>query len=214
VILIAAGLLRLWQEHRVKTVIESGRVSPFPLKELPTELGSWRVPNNREETLDPEVVQATRCVDYIKRHYVNDQTGVEVEILVLYGPSTIAHKPEVCYPGAGYQLIDGPHQRVFPVADGEASLYSLVFAKGEGGAIERQQVFYALRYGGRWTANLDYKVVNRLPGLYKIQLTRRVGDHERLDLKRDRTSNPCEVFLEAMLPELESRIRNSSAQAR
>jgi hypothetical protein len=208
-ILLAAGLVRWWQERQVNVVIESGQVSPFPLKELPTTLGSWRVPDKREETLDPEVVQVTKCVDYLKRHYVNDQTGVAVEVLVLYGPSTIAHIPEVCYPGSGYQLVNGPNVRLFPVAGGEASFNSLIFAKGEGGAAERQQVFYALRYGGRWTVNLDFKTINRLPGIYKVQLTRRVSDHERAESR----NNPCEAFLEAMLPELENRITRSLSAA-
>ena len=201
-----AGLLRWWQEQRVKAVITSGRVSPFPLKDLPMTLGNWRVPDNQEDTLTPEVIQITRCVDYIKRNYVNDLTGVAVEVLVLYGPSTIAHVPEVCFPGAGYTLVDGPHARVFPVPGDQASFTSLIFSKGEGGAADREQVFYALRYGGHWTTVLDFKTINRLPGLYKIQLTRRVGDRERLDI-----SNPCEAFLEAMLPEVERRITNSSS---
>jgi hypothetical protein len=204
-ILVSAGLLRWLQEQRVKAVIESGQVSPFPLKSLPMTLGSWRVPDDRDETLDPEILQATKCVDYIKRRYVDEQTGVAVEVLVLYGPSTIAHVPEVCYPGSGYTLVNGPHERIFSVVGGHASFNSLVFAKGEGGAAERQQVFYALRYGGQWSVKLDYKVINRLPGLYKIQLTRRIGDRERLDI-----SSPCEAFLEAMLPEMERRISAAS----
>jgi Protein of unknown function (DUF3485) len=209
-ILIAAGLLRWWQEQRIQAVIETGKVSPFPLKSLPMTLGSWRVPGDKEGTLEPEIVQATQSVDYIQRHYVNEQTGVGVDVLVLYGPSTIAHVPEVCYPGAGYKQIDAPRSRVFPVVGGQAEFTSLIFAKGEGGAVDRQQVFYALRYGGHWSADLDYKVINRLPGLYKIQLTRRVGERERLDV-----GNPCEAFLEAMLPEMERRITEpSSASSR
>jgi hypothetical protein len=205
-ILVAAGLLRWWQEQRIQAVIETGHVSPFPLKSLPMTLGSWRVPGDHEATLEPEIVQVTKCVDYIQRHYVNEQTGVGVDVLVLYGPSTIAHVPEVCYPGAGFSLVDGPHDRVFPVAGGKADFASLIFAKGEGGAADRQQVFYALRYGGKWSVDLDYKVINRLPGLYKIQLTRRVGERERVDI-----GNPCEAFLEAMLPEMERRITESSS---
>jgi uncharacterized protein DUF3485 len=175
------------------------------------KLGPWQVPDQREEALDPEIVRVTGCVDYIKRHYVNEQTGVGVDVLILYGPTSVAHRPDICYPGAGYTQVDGPRERTFTVPinkggdnskdSGQALFWSLVFAKGEGGAVDRQQVFYALRYGGRWTARMDYKRIARLPGLYKIQLTRRVAEHERLDI-----SNPCELFLEAMLPELERRI--------
>jgi hypothetical protein len=205
-VLAVAGGVRWWQQWRVNAVLETGQVSPFPLKSLPMALGSWRVPEEREEVLEPEIVQFTRCVDYLKRHYVNDQTGVGVDVLILYGPASIAHKPEICYPGIGFQLVDGPHPQMFTVPNGRASFLSLTFAKGEGGLTDRQQVYYALRYGGRWTVDFDFKRMKRLPGLYKIQLSRRVGANERVD-----RSDPCESFLEAMLPELERRISGSTA---
>jgi hypothetical protein len=136
---------------------------------------------------------------------VHELTGVGVDVLVLYGPATIAHRPEVCYPGAGYTLVDGPRVCQFDTGGREnASFFSLIFAKGEGGAADRQQVFYALRYPGlsdRWSGEFDYKKIARLPGIYKIQLMRRVTENERLD-----QNNPCESFLETMLPEMERRI--------
>jgi EpsI family protein len=201
-VLAVAGGARFLQEWRVKSVLESGRVSPFPLKNLPKALGSWQVPGGREEVLDSEIVQVTRCVDYVKRRYVNDQTGVGVELLVLYGPSTIAHRPEVCYPGAGYELLDKARERILSVPGGQAALLSLTFARGDPGAAERQQVFYSLRLGGHWTVDMDLKRLERVPALYKIQVVRPVGIGERLDLGID----PCETFLEAMLPELERQI--------
>jgi hypothetical protein len=208
-VLVAAAGARWLQARQVQAVLNSGRTAPFALKTLPKRLGAWTAPEDGEGTLDPEVAQITGAVDYVKRHYVNDQTGVGVDVLVLYGPATIAHRPEICYPGAGYQLVDGPRIRKFAVPGGQAVFLSLIFAKGEEGApLDRQQVFYALRYPGhypglsdQWTYEFDYKRIARVPGLYKIQLTRRVGEQERYDI-----SNPCEAFLEAMLPEMEQRI--------
>jgi hypothetical protein len=213
-LLAAAGGMRWWQEQRVEAVLASGRQSPFSLKNLPMERGDWKVPGGSEQALDPEIERVTGCVDYIKRHYVHEMTGVGVDVLVLYGPATIAHRPEVCYPGAGFTLVDGPRIRQFDTRGGaKASFLSLIFAKGEGGAADRQQVFYALRYPGlsnQWTEEFDYKKIARLPGVYKIQLMRRVGENERLD-----QSNPCESFLETMLPEMERRISgHPPAQAR
>jgi uncharacterized protein DUF3485 len=210
-ILAVAGGIRWAQEQRVEAVLKKGLKAPFPLKSLPMVLGQWRVIDGREEELSPEVVEALRCVDYLKRHYVNEETGVAVDALVLYGPSTIAHIPEVCYPGSGFHLVDGP--RVWPVSTpgGQGRFNSLLFSKSEGGIINREQVFYALRYDDRWTVELDFKKINRLPGLYKIQLTRRIGEHERLDNTSKAENNPCEAFLEAMLPELERRISEQPA---
>lgn len=212
-VLMAAGGVRWLQARQVQAVLSSGRVSPFSLKSLPRKLGDWMAPEAKEGILDPEVIEATGCVDYVKRHYVNEQTGVGVDVLVLYGPATIAHRPEICYPGAGFKLVDGPRMRKFPVPGGQAVFLSLIFAKGEDGApADREQVFYALRYPGhypglsdQWTYEFDYKRIARVPGLYKMQLTRRVVEQERFDI-----SNPCEAFLEAMLPEMERRITGRS----
>jgi hypothetical protein len=212
-LLAAAGGLRWWQEARVQAVLASGQVAPFPLKGLPMTLGDWQVPGGREEVLDEEVVRITGCVDYVKRAYVNQQTGVGVDLLVLYGPATVVHKPEVCYPGSGFEQVGNPREVTFRVPGGRADLLSLAFAKGEGGAADRQQVFYAIRHDGRWTDQIDFKKIARLPGVYKIQLSRRVGESERLDLLDMKVegakTNPCEAFLEAMLPELERRIAGS-----
>jgi hypothetical protein len=206
-VLILAGAAHWLQQRRVDELLRSGLDAPFPLKNLPTTLGAWRVPEGGEEVLDPEIVQALRCVDYSKRRYVNEQTGVGIESLILYGPATIAHKPELCYPGSGYTLADTPRIRTFSVPGSVATFISLIFAKGEGAAIDRQQVFYSIRVDGKWTVNMDYKRMGRVPGLYKIQLERRMGPGERRDIAGDR--DPCESFLEALMPELERRISSA-----
>jgi Protein of unknown function (DUF3485) len=207
VVLAAAGTLRWWQGERVKAILAEGRMAPFPLQSLPMTLGHWYVPEQREETLEPEIQSALNCTDFLRRHYVDERTGVVVEVLILYGPSTIAHFPEVCYPGSGYRLVEGPTARTFAIGAQPASFNSLVFVKGEGGMADRQHVLYALRYDDHWTTNIDYRKLPRLPGLYKIQLTRRIGERERLDV-----ANPCESLLETLLPELERRITTHRAE--
>jgi hypothetical protein len=219
-VLAAAGGVRWYQERRVERILEGGRTSPFPLKSLPMTLGTWQVPDGREEPLDVDVARMTRCVDYLRRSYVDDQTGVRAEVLILYGPSTIAHVPEVCYPGAGFKQVGGTSVLTFLppeklgkdkrplLPSGPAWFYSLIFGKGEGGAAQWEQVAYSLRYNGRWTTALDFKTINRLPGLYKVQLVRRISERERLD-----AGNPCESLLEALLPELERRIAAAGAGA-
>jgi hypothetical protein len=211
-LLAAAGGLRWYQGRRVEQIKAAGRESPFPLKSLPMTLGRWTVPDGREGALDDDVVRYLNCADHVRREYVDEQTGVRVDVLILYGPGTIAHQAEVCYPGAGFQLVGGMGVQTFlgPGPDGRtppggpAPFHSLVFQKGEGGAAELEQVLYALRYGGRWTTEVDYKVIARLPGMYKIQLVRRISGRERLDAR-----SPCESLLEALLPEIERRIAAS-----
>ena len=202
VVLVAAGGLRWWQERRVLAAIRARPEAPFPLEDLPRRLGPWRVADRGDLDLGEEVEQVLGCRDYARRIYVNEQTGVQVELLVLYGPATIAHRPDLCYPGSGYLQVDGPRTRTAGLPGGASASYdSLVFAKGEGAFADRQQVAYSMRYGGRWTSETNVKEFGRLPGMYKIQLSRRIGDRERSD-----AGGPSEAFLERMLPEIERGI--------
>lgn len=200
-LLAVAGALRWWQERRVLDVLAGVGAPPFPLADLPTHLGPWRITDEGELELDPEVERILGCTDYIRRIYLNDQIGVRLELLVLYGPATVAHRPDLCYPGAGYEQVDGPRTRTVEVPGRAVAYDSLVFEKGEGSAADRQQVSYSLRYGGRWTPETNQKEFGRMAGMYKIQLARRIGAHERLD-----AGTPSEAFLDLMLPEIERRI--------
>jgi hypothetical protein len=211
-ILTASGGARLWQERRVERVLERGRSSPFPLADLPMKLGSWE---GQPASLDPLIVRITGSTDLVARHYVDRQTGVGLDVLVLYGPAPDAmyHVPEVCYPSAGFEPMPGVLER--PIAFGEggsgsALFRSLAYTKGEGGLADSQEVYYSLRYGGRWTTRLATpKASRRLPGMYKIQASRRISGRERRDV-----DNPCEPFLAALVGEIEARLaRAQTAKA-
>jgi len=84
-----SGAVRAWQDYRFATV--QGRVvsSPFPLTDLPTVLGDgeWRVREGAESTLDPEVAQVAGCTDSLIRTYTNSMTGVNLTVLILFGPA-------------------------------------------------------------------------------------------------------------------------------
>jgi hypothetical protein len=99
--------------------------------------------------------------------------------------------------------MEEPRTRQITTPGGKAPFLSLVFAKGEGGATERNFVFYALRYNDRWTAEFNLRQIGRLPSLYKVQVSRRVGPGERLSATE---KDPCETFLEVLLATLEQRI--------
>ena len=49
------------------------------------------------------------------------------------------------------------------------------------------------------------KEMERVPGMYKVQVARRLLPSEARTL-----DNPCEAFLEALLPVLEARIKGQS----
>jgi hypothetical protein len=202
VILAASGGTRLWQERRVERSLEQGRISPFPLADLPMDLDSWK---GRTTTIDPRTVRVSGSTDIITRRYVNEQTGVGLDVAVLYGPTSemYFHTPEVCYPSAGYDALPGTIERPIVVQGvGTVPFRSLAFTKGEGGLADTQEVYFSLWYDGQWTTeSTNSKASMRIPGMYKVQVCRRISGRERRDL-----DNPTEPFLAALVGEIEVRM--------
>src|SRR5690606_24035543 len=142
-------------------ILRSGRVSPFPLADVPLELGPW---SGVDDHLDPEIASATGAVDAIFRTYTNRQTGVKVSLILLYGPAAEVriHSPENCYPSSGYALRSGPTtRRVTPEGGGAAvPFYAHTFTRGgeDGGFSETQRVICSWFYEGQWSPVLaSYK---------------------------------------------------------
>lgn len=208
-LIILSGILRAEQMRRVEKILEEGRHSPFPLKEIPLELGNWK---GESAELDPRIAAGTGSVDYIFRHYVNQLTGTGIDVIVLYGPSTdmFIHSPERCYPAAGYGLAAGPESQMIPSGEGvEVPFRSLVYTKGLEGRSERQEVYFSWRYRNRWSPDVgSHKEFERIPGMYKVHLARSVTGQERRDV-----DNPCRQLLLELLPEIEKRSAEARKQA-
>jgi hypothetical protein len=204
-ILAGSGAVRSWQARRVGAVLEAGKKPSFSLKEVPLTLGSWR---GADAILDPRIARWAGASEAIFRRYVNQATGVDVELIVLYGPAAelFIHMPEICYPAAGYTQFAGPDRRVVTWDGVEAPFRSLVFVKGQGADADIEEVYYSWRYQGRWTPELGtMKQFERIPGMYKVHVARRLTDQERRDV-----GNPCESLLEVLVPEIEGRLAPAS----
>ena len=207
-ILAGSGGTRLWQEHRLARTLERGRVSPFPLAELPLILDAWK---GRDAEMDPRIVRGSGSTDIVTRRYVNQKTGVSLDVVILYGPTSdmFIHTPELCYPAAGFEVLPGTVERSIPVeGTGSVPFRSLAFTKGEGGLADTQEVYYSLWYDGRWTTqSTSPKASQRIPGMYKVQLSRRISSRERRDL-----DNPCEPFLASLVGQIEARMARGRAR--
>src|SRR4051812_22105076 len=190
----ASGGIRWWQARRVEAVLEGGRSAPFTLAEVPLVLGDWR---GEDTVLDPKIARRTGATDLVTRRYVDQRTGATLEAIVLYGPSTevYGHAPEVCYQAAGYEKVAGPDVRKVRAGGLEVPFRTLVYTKGEGGQADLHEVYYSWRYSTHWSPDVMsiYKRFERIPGMLKVHLARRVTENERRDI-----GNPCESFLEAL----------------
>lgn len=74
------------------------------LNALPLDLNGWR---GRDELLDPRIVEATDTDDHVNRVYIGPQGQHSVHLYIAYGVNfrdLMPHRPEVCFPSAGWVL--------------------------------------------------------------------------------------------------------------
>lgn len=87
---------------------------PIPrgtLAELPLVIGSW---HGVDQPLDAQIVRATDTDDLINRVY-RRYHGETVALFIGYGVNLrdlAPHRPEVCYPGAGWTLVSTRRARL------------------------------------------------------------------------------------------------------
>jgi len=204
-ILVGSGALRAWQSDRIRRDLKRGLDSPIVLKSLPLEFGPWK---GEDTPLDPVIARGTGADQVVTRRYTNQNTGVRVDAILLFGPAVemYIHMPELCYPKAGFALAAGPEEvRVKTGSGPDATFRELVYAKGEGGLTNYQEVIYSWRYNGKWTPNVGVqKHFERISGMYKVHVARSITEQELksrpLGPEGVEADNPCRVFLDQLLP--------------
>lgn len=71
---------------------------------IPKQAGAWRM--LRQNDLS-DIMGQLKADSYVDREYANPTTGQAVELLVVYrryGRREFAHRPELCFPAAGYSI--------------------------------------------------------------------------------------------------------------
>ncbi|WP_435011798.1 exosortase-associated EpsI family protein (plasmid) [Tundrisphaera lichenicola] len=216
VLLLISGLARAVQDRRHEVESSITETCPFPLKDIPTTLGGWKIQEGGERTLDSLTMRITGASDYVMRTYVDELTGVSLVVLVLFGPAgpVIPHTPEVCYPSSGYVLSGDSADREIKLSETETDgrpkckFRSAIYSKGDSGLLNlREGVYYSFRLGGVWSPSFgsNRKFPRRNPGIFKIQVQRRVADGERLQ-----PDDPIEQFLSHLIPAIEHEIDEAS----
>jgi len=186
---------------------EAAKLPPFPLAELPTVIGPWRMLDGSDSQLDPKIAQIAGASDHIVRTYLNEMTGDTTSVLILYGLANalFAHTPEVCYPAAGYS----PYERMNDFdLDKHIRYRAGFFKKNDIRVDEYVEVVYAFRFANEWTPDVSekWKEFRSYPGMFKIQLSRRVSGF-------DLDQSPNIRFLGDLIQEVEKRCQvNSKAK--
>lgn len=95
---ITFGLGTLWEMRPEPT----GEIAD--VKNIPMSVGNWRSQGDVE--IDKVTMDQIKADTYVQRRYSNPE-GKSVDILLVYrryGRREFAHRPELCFPAAGYNI--------------------------------------------------------------------------------------------------------------
>jgi exosortase len=168
------------------------------LDRIPLEIGDWK---GRRQTVDNRELTGAGLDGLVMRHYENSRTGNTTSFVLVCGrPGPVSvHTPEICYPGAGFEMVQAQPVKFSVEADGRAAEFLKAdFEKQESFPPERLRVYWSWNATGIWCvpANPRLGFASR-PVLYKLYLVTRMSE----GLERSADSTEAE-FLQQFLPEL------------
>ena len=121
---IVAGFLMLFSSAayrvlaaRLAAPVNTISLPPTALERLPLQIGDW---TGQEAPLDEAVVRAMDTDAHLSRIYSRYNASDNVSLYIAYGVRArdlMTHRPEVCYTGAGWTLIER-HSADLPLSDG------------------------------------------------------------------------------------------------
>ncbi|MBA7693823.1 hypothetical protein ES703_102412 [subsurface metagenome] len=102
---------------RLAAPVNTTSLPPAALEPLPLQIGNWAGQN---VPLDEAIVRATDTDAHINRRYSRYNASEYISLYVAYGVRArdlMTHRPEVCYTGAGWTLID-KRSKELPLSNG------------------------------------------------------------------------------------------------
>jgi len=131
---------------RVRGPMTGLPIAPETLEGFPMQIGGW---TGREVPLDETIAGKTDADAHINRQYSRHNGRESVGLYVAYGGTweMMFHRPEVCYPGSGWTLIDGDLLEL-PVHNGMKLPCSIFrFSRGELQTREVVVLYYCIADG-------------------------------------------------------------------
>jgi hypothetical protein len=208
-----SGGIRFWRDRQFATLAQASSLPPFRLNEMPRVLGEWRSDPAMDGRLEKEISQLAGAKDSAVRTYLDEKSGDQLTALFIYGlaDKVYAHKPDICYPSAGYRLVAGPVDRelIVPGIKDPVRYRWAIYMKRVGGIGYYQEAYHTFYYNGEWTpdAGNRWKMFRYHPGIHKIQLARTVTSLS------DEVHGPSESLLSALALELRNRVDAATGKA-
>jgi hypothetical protein len=174
-LLLTAGLLHgLWSERwRPSGALEEAVTR---LQDVPLHIGDW---DGKDVDADPEAFAQAGARGYWARSYTHRHGGGSVLVILMCGRAgrMSVHTPEVCYRGAGYDLLETPRPTTLRDEAGNPSgtFWNARFAK-QAGTTGDLRLYWAWGDGTDWQAPTNPRWDFRgRPFLYKLYASHEIS---------------------------------------
>jgi hypothetical protein len=191
--LVACGLVHGYRTERWQPAVEATEAAGH-LRDLPLEIGDWQ---GTEMEVKPGQAGAG-VAGCIQRSYLHRPSGVTVSMALVCGrPGPVSiHTPDICYMAAGFS-VGTPARSA--VANSEAAMWRADAFRATASDEKRLRIFWGWNNGSGWVASENPRLeFARFPVLHKLYVIREMGG-----LNEANRDEPCEQFLQVLLPELD-----------
>ena len=190
---IACGVVHGYWTDRWSPATETHEAAAR-LNDLPLTLGDWE-----GEVIDAKPSPTAGPVaGMMQRRYVQRATGDTVVIALVCGrPGPVSiHTPDVCFGAIGYNV--GPRTR--KAVAGGAEFWTADAVKTQAAEETQKRFYWGWSAGDGWKAANDARqTFPRVPVLFKLYVIRDLTG----GAARDGDAEPCQRFLQVLLPELD-----------
>jgi hypothetical protein len=192
-LLLAAGVVHgLWTERWTPSPALEQACGQVPL--VPLVIGDWQ---GEDLETDAATYALAGARSYWARTYTNRVNGVSVFAILMCGRTgkMAVHTPEVCYRGAGYDLLETPVHTVLRDDLGTEAgvMWSARFAK-QAGTGSDLRLYWGWNDGTGWQAPANPRWDFRgRPYLYKLYVSHELNGG---------ADDPTTDFLQQLLPTL------------
>jgi hypothetical protein len=180
-VVVAAGLVRGYWTDRWRPSAELGQALAR-LGRLHPLLDDW---HGKDLELDARQVRRAGAAGYFLRAYTREGDKARASVLLMCGRSgpMSVHAPDVCYPGAGFEMVDkAPTRCKVPAGLGsrEAQFWTARFRGADSVVPVYLRLYWAWSVpGGTWKAPDNPRwTFGRRPALYKLYVIRPMASPE------------------------------------
>jgi hypothetical protein len=197
VVLLVSGLVHgFWTQRWHTAAALDSAVSR--LNTVPLHAGIWKAVNI---DVDPEPYEQARAVGYWMRRYTNVATGDSLSVILMCGRAghMAVHTPDICYRGAGYEMVGEPAKYRLP-GSADCEFWRAAFRlPGQVGGAELE-IYWAWGAEDSWKAPSSPRLVfGGQPYLYKLYVVREAAGNPLQDAV-------TAEFLRQLMPDLEAAL--------